>query len=134
MKKVVLENFSKFRGKHLWFAKFSKNTFFAEHLWTTASDFFMQRYQNGVLPTMFGKPQMNIHYLETLTLEVPFSYIISFLGRINFQRMFPLVYTVYCQKQPSKQRCSVKKGVLKDFVNFIEKHLCWSLFLIKLQS
>ena len=27
-----------------------------------------------------------------------------------------------------------KKGVLKDFVNFIGKHLCWSLFLIKLQA
>ena len=27
-----------------------------------------------------------------------------------------------------------KKGVLKDFVNFIRKHLCWSLFLIKLQA
>ena len=26
-----------------------------------------------------------------------------------------------------------KKGVLKDFINFIGKHLCWSLFLIKLQ-
>ena len=27
-----------------------------------------------------------------------------------------------------------KKGVLKDFKNFIGKHLCWSLFLIKLQA
>ena len=26
------------------------------------------------------------------------------------------------------------KVVLKDFVNFIGKHLCWSLFLIKLQA
>ena len=42
---------------------------------------------------------MNIHYLETLTLEVPFRYIISFFGRINFQCMFSLVYTAYCQKQ-----------------------------------
>ena len=30
--------------------------------------------------------------------------------------------------------CSVKKGALKDFVSFIGKHLCWSLFLIKLQT
>ena len=36
---------------------------------------------------MFGKPQMNIYYLETLTLEVVFSCIISFFGRINFQYM-----------------------------------------------
>ena len=29
---------------------------------------------------------------------------------------------------------SVKKGALKNFVNFSGKHLCWSLFLIKLQA
>ena len=86
-----------------------------------------------MLPTMFEKPQMNIHYLETLTLEVPFRKIISFFGRINFQCMSSLVYTVYWQNQPSEQRCSVKKGVLKDFVIFTGKHLCWGLFLIKLQ-
>ena len=33
----------------------------------------------------------------------------------------------------SRQRFSVKKGVLKHFPNFTEKFLCWSLFLIKLQ-
>ena len=76
---------------------------------------------------------MKIHYLETLTLEVPFRYIISFFGGINFQSMSSLVYTVYCQKQPSEWRRSVKKGVLNNFVNFIGKHLCWSLFLITLQ-
>ena len=40
MKKGVLENFAKFTGKHLCSAKFSKNTFLREHLWTTASGFF----------------------------------------------------------------------------------------------
>ena len=79
-----------------------KNTFFTEHPWTTACGFFVQRYSNGVLPTVFGKPQMNIRYLETLTLEVPFKYIISFFGRTNFQCMSSLVHTVYCQKQPSE--------------------------------
>ena len=34
----------------------------------------------------------------------------------------------------SHRRCSVKKGVLKKFANFTGKHLCWSLFLIKLQA
>ena len=28
MEKVVLANFAKFTGKHLWFAKFSKTTFY----------------------------------------------------------------------------------------------------------
>ena len=34
----------------------------------------------------------------------------------------------------SHQRCSVKKGALKNFAKFTEKHLCQSLFLIKLQA
>ena len=33
----------------------------------------------------------------------------------------------------SHQRCSVKKGVHKNFGNFTRKHLSWILFLIKLQ-
>ena len=28
----------------------------------------------------------------------------------------------------------MKKGVLKDFANFAQKQLCWSLFLIKLHA
>ena len=31
-------------------------------------------------------------------------------------------------------RCSVEKGVLKNFTNFTGKHLSWSPFLIKLQG
>ena len=30
-------------------------------------------------------------------------------------------------------RCSIRYGVLKNFANFTEKHLCWSLFLIEMQ-
>ena len=33
----------------------------------------------------------------------------------------------------SHRRCSVKKSVLKNFVNITGKQLCWSLLLIKLQ-
>ena len=32
------------------------------------------------------------------------------------------------------RRCSIKKAVLKNFAKFIGKHLCWSLFLINLQT
>ena len=38
----------------------------------------------------------------------------------------------YCQNQPSEVFC--KKYVLNDFSNFRRKHLCWSLFLIKLEA
>ena len=34
----------------------------------------------------------------------------------------------------SHWRCSTKKGVLKNLAIFTEKHLCWSLFLIKMQA
>ena len=36
-------------------------------------------------------------------------------------------------KQPQKEppRCSLKESVLKNFALFIEKYVCWSLFLIK---
>ena len=34
----------------------------------------------------------------------------------------------------SHGRCSLKEGVLKRFANFTAKHLCWGLFLIKLQA
>ena len=37
-----------------------------------------------------------------------------FLGSIDFQCMFSLVFTVYCQKQPPEQRCSVKKVFKKS--------------------
>ena len=36
------------------------------------------------------------------------------------------------QKQPPEMLC--KKRVLKNFPNFTGKHVCWSLFLIKLQA
>ena len=34
----------------------------------------------------------------------------------------------------SHRRCSMEKGVLKNFTIFTEKHLCRSLFLIKLKA
>ena len=45
----------------------------------------------------------------------------------------PEVNLTLCQTSiiRSSHRCSLKKGILKDFANFKGKHLCWSLFLIK---
>ena len=39
---------------------------------------------------------------------------------------------IVSQEQPPE--VFYKKGVLKDFAKFTGKHLCWSLFLIKLQA
>ena len=37
------------------FSEISKNTFFKEHLWTTACGFCLQLYKNGAQPTVFAK-------------------------------------------------------------------------------
>ena len=37
-------------------------------------------------------------------------------------------------KRNSHDRCSVKKSVLKNFINFRGEHMSWSFFLIKLQA
>ena len=38
------------------------------------------------------------------------------------------------QGRSSHRSCYIKVGVLKNFVIFTEYHLCWTLFLIKLQT
>ena len=40
---------------------------------------------------------------------------------------------VVINNKSSHRKCSGKKSVPKNFANLIEKHLCWILFLIKLQ-
>ena len=93
------------------------------------SPYETRNFSSSISSNMQKKSWMKCWAGLLRSLEVPFRYIISFFSRTKFQCMSSLVYTVYCQKS-----CSVKKGVLKDFVNFLGKHLCWSLFLIKFQA
>ena len=93
MKKCVLENFAKFTGKHLRFAKFSGTPFLqntsaaatllkwgtANSVWKTSDEYSLSRNTNL-------RSTVQVYHF--------------FLGSINFQCMFSLVYTVYCQKQP----------------------------------
>ena len=47
-----------------------------------------------------------------------------------------IIFSVTCQEKCSEAavlRCSIKKGVLRNLAKFTGKHLCKSLFLIKLQ-
>ena len=100
-KKVFLKISKNSQENTFGLRSFQKHHFYR----TTLDDCFwifratLRKWGNANKNGVFGKPQMNIRYLETLTLEVPFGYIISFFGRINFQCMFSLVYTVYCEKQ-----------------------------------
>ena len=56
--------------------------------------------------------------------------IISFIS--STQIACYVMCVQYVQKQPTE--VFFKKDVLKNFANFTGKHLCWSLFLIKLQA
>ena len=49
-------------------------------------------------------------------------------GKVNFK----VLNDTHVKTKSSQQRCSMKKAVLKNFAIFTGKHLCWSLFLIKL--
>ena len=86
-----------------------KNTFFTEQLWTTAFGFSLELYYSGALLKVFGKPQMNTLYLETLTLEVPFRY--TFLSR---QHKLPIYVFIglHCLLPEAATRVEVfcKKG------------------------
>ena len=61
---------------------------------------------------------------------------------IRLQNSCLITFLKKIQKQPvqnqrcrsSQWRCSVKKCVLENFANFTGKHLCWSLFSIKLHT
>ena len=56
------------------------------------------------------------------------------MKELEIQKSEELGRNLYTTFRNNNRRCSVKKGVLKDFTNLTGKHLCWSLFLIKLQA
>ena len=67
--KGVLEDLAKFTEKHLYFAKFSRKPFLQN---TSATSLLKWGTAKS------GWKTLNENYLETLTLKVPFSYIITF--------------------------------------------------------
>ena len=91
MKEGVLENFAKFTEEHLWFAKFSRTSF----LQNTSATATLLRWgtTNSVWKT---SDEYSLSRNTNLRSTVQVYHF--FLGSINFQCMFSLVYTVYCQK------------------------------------
>ena len=68
-------------------------------------------------------------FLETLHLK-------NFWEKLYWKMIFfTVIFSKFCKKsRSSHQRCSIKKAVLNNFAVFTGKHLCRSLFLIKLQA
>ena len=107
MKNGVLENLAKFTNicglqncqEHLFYRTPLNDCFWlfcvtllkwgnASSVWKTSDEYSLSRNTNL-------RNTVQVYY--------------CFFGSINFQGMCSLVYTVYCQKQPSEWRCSVKK-------------------------
>ena len=62
----------------------------------------------------------------SLTMRSPVTFVIQ-TGEISYVLRNPFF-------KSSHGRCSVKKGAFKNFANFTENHLYWSLFSIKQQA
>ena len=54
--------------------------------------------------------------------------------RVMKVRVWLVEILLIANVRSSHRRCSVRKGVLRNFAKFTGKHLCQSLFLIKLQA
>ena len=121
MKKGALENFVKLNGEHLWFAKFSRIPF----LQSTSATATLLRWgtANSVWKTSDEYPLSRNTNLRSTVQTYHF-----FFGSINFQCMFSLVYTVYCQEQPPEQKVFCKKKV---FLKFHKKALLLEPFFNK---
>ena len=129
MKKRVLENYQKFTEKYLWFAKFSKTPF----LQNTSGQLLLASSCN-VTKMAVGKTSDEYSLSRNTNLRSTIQAYHFF-----FQRVKLSVYVfigLHCLLPEAAIRVEMfcKKGALKDFVNFIGKHLCWSLFLIKFQA
>ena len=63
---------------------------------------------------------------------IPLLFIFIFIEETNQVRMFyKKTLSIF---RSSRSQKFFKIGVLKNFAIFTRKHLCWSLFLIKLQA
>ena len=72
-----------------------------------------------------GISRLHYNLTSSQTVIRDFKYILSKCLKSTCEIHF------YCMCRNSHQRCSVRKGVLKNFVKFTGKHLCFSLFFNK---
>ena len=131
MKKGALENFVKLTGKNLSFAKFSKTPFYRIPL-DDCFWLFRATLQKRGTANNFWKNSDEYSLLRNTNLRSTVQVYHFFLGDINFQCVFIGLHCLLLEAAIRVEVFCKKKDVLKDFVNFIGKHLCWSLSSIKL--
>ena len=136
-------------NKRLWhrcftvnFAKISLKTLFTEHLWTTACEFITETliFRSSRLQMFFKVSVLkNFAMLGPLSNNKPsfpehlWWLLLNLWGSKYF---FVAEHGIYCWQshwfRSSHQRCSVRKGILRNFAKLTGKHKCQGLFFNKL--
>ena len=103
---------------------------------TTTLGLFSRFREYKIANTENGKSVYNVKICYKASCSCP-DFIKN--AKITFCRhVFFMLYFLYFLLSKifgsSHWRCSVKKGVLENLINFIRKHLCRSIFLIQLQA
>ena len=93
MKKGTLQNFAKFTRKLLWLTKFLRAPL-NDCFWLFPATLLKRGTANSV-----SKTSDNYSLSRNANLRSNVQVYYFFLGSMNFQCMFSLVYTVYYQKQ-----------------------------------
>ena len=80
---------------------------------------------------------LNIYEISKELFVNKFNMILDNQGRLVLNDKVSLRHTMNHKDlvglfRRRHRSCSVKKGAIKNFANFTEKHLCWGLFIIKL--
>ena len=115
MKKGVLENFRKFKGKHLWFVKFQKHLFYRTPLYDC-----VWLFRSTLLKCSTANSRYSLSRNTNLRSTVSF-----FFFRHSKLSVYVFI-GLHCLLQVAAIRVEVfcKKCVLNDFTNFIGKHQC----------
>ena len=91
-------------------------------------------YLNYSYIIVYSNPSMNyFHEVGIFTVALRFGEKVKseyhICDKLNISQIYVLVKAFQVQKQP--QRCSVRKGVLRNFTKFTGKHLCQNYFFNK---
>ena len=69
----------------------------------------------------------NVWWKHIYLYYIIWTFLFSFWSRLGYQAQ-------QTSLRSSRSQMIFKIGVIKTFANFTQKHLCWSLILIKLQA
>ena len=116
----VLKSFIKFIGKHLW-----QSLYLNKAAVLKPATLLKRRLWHRCFPVNFVKFLSTTFYNCFTNYES--LYIIAAIHSCLIQNRSENV-------RSNNQRCSVKKGVLRNFAKFTGKNPCQRLFLIKLQA